>query len=148
MSRKFIGVRGLKQLGLNFRRFEKAMQEEVQDLVRKTAIKVHGDAVRSIQRGPKTGRVYKRKGKTHRASAPGQAPATDSGALASSVAMVHGKMESAVGTGLESGPHLEFGTATMEERPWLFPALEKNRAFYEDGVKQIGVKAKKRMGKE
>lgn len=118
-------------------------EKGLQALVARTAIRVQVDAVRSIQRGPKTGRVYRRGSVTHRASAPGQPPATDTGALASSVARVDGKLEAAVGTGLEYGKHLEFGTSTIKARPWLIPALEKNREFFREGVKKLLEKAAK-----
>lgn len=125
----------LKALGGDYER-------GLQDLVQRTAVRVQSDAVRSIQRGPKTGRVYKRGSKTHRASAPGQPPATDTGALASSVARVDGRLEAAVGTGLEYGKHLEFGTETIEARPWLIPALERSRGYFSDGVRKLLEKAR------
>ncbi|HKX32096.1 MAG TPA: hypothetical protein VJ302_30700 [Blastocatellia bacterium] len=35
--------------------------------------------------GPRTGRIYRRRGRTHQASAPGEAPAVDTGFLSNSI---------------------------------------------------------------
>lgn len=139
----FVRITGLAQLKKNLETFGENMKKEVRDLVVKTSIRVQSDAIKSIQRGRKSGRVYTRNGVAHQASAPGEAPATDTGALASSIQRIDSGTRAAVGTALEYGPHLEFGTTNMEARPWLFPALEKNREFYERGLKQLGAKAAK-----
>ena len=46
-----------------------------------------GEAIKSIMQGPKTGRIYEKYNprRTHRASAPGQAPASDTGNLVSQI---------------------------------------------------------------
>jgi len=134
------GIIGTNETIANLRRFGVTMDKALLKLALITAVRVQATAVRSIQKGPKTGRVYgKRK---HRASAPGQPPATDTGALASSVQRVDDKATTvAVGTGLGYGRDLEFGTRHIKARPWLFPALESQRRAYEAGLKQLGVKA-------
>lgn len=91
---------------------------------------VESDAKISIQRGPKTGLIYKRKNVSHRASAPGEAPATDTGSLVSSI--THGQVDVTgfvyeVGTNSKYAKPLEFGTRKMASRPFLQPALEKNK---------------------
>jgi hypothetical protein len=75
--------------------------------------------------------VFKLSGKanlspTHRASAPGEAPATDTGMLASSVTF---KKISTLGVTIESrlpyATWLEFGTQRMAARPAWTPAAEQ-----------------------
>lgn len=84
-------------------------------------------------RMPKSGRIYRRRTVVHQASAPGEAPAIDTGALARSV--THEIGETADGFTLDIGPsvqsgrsetaaHLEFGTSKMGARPAWRPALE------------------------
>jgi len=95
-----------------------------------TAADARAEAVKSIQRGPKTGRTYPRvrgrRGSPHTASAPGQAPATDTGRLASSIRAARSLAgDHLVGTALEYGRALEFGTSRMQPRPWLLPAVQK-----------------------
>lgn len=96
----------------------------VRGLVRGTEA-VRTDAVSRINNPPKTGRMY---GK-HQASAPGESPATDTGALANSVstsvdqAALTGNVN--FGTGYSAA--LEFGTAKIAPRPYARPALMNKR---------------------
>jgi HK97 gp10 family phage protein len=63
----------------------------------------------------------------HLASSEGNAPNTDTGRLVSSINTEPTKDAVFVGTSLEYGKFLEFGTSVMGERPWLIPALNKNK---------------------
>jgi HK97 gp10 family phage protein len=89
-------------------------------------------AKQRVARGPKTGRVYKRRGIEHQASAPGEPPATDTGALIASIvsgaeiegAGLVGFLEARAGYAI----HLEFGTRKMAARPFLTPSVEEHRA--------------------
>lgn len=105
------------------------VEQEVKKAVQTSALLVEGTAKKSIQRGPKTGETYG----NHIASAPGEAPATDTGTLASSVQhwIKDEGMTAEVGSYLEYAKFLEFGTVNMEPRPFLFPALESNRRAIE-----------------
>lgn len=68
----------------------------------------------------------KYRGTPHRASKPGDPPAVDRGILRSSIAwQAKGRDKRVVGTNVEYGPHLEFGTRFMQPRPFLRPAAEK-----------------------
>ena len=136
-------VTGLVETLANIKKFGERMDEEAQRVYDDTAVRVQSEAIRSIQRGPKTGIRYGR----HTASAPGEPPATDTGALASSIARVSGKPGAAVGTALEYGKHLEFGTTDMKPRPWLFPALESQRKFFEKRMADIGKRSAKGLTK-
>jgi hypothetical protein len=149
MARNPISTRleGFEQTSRALKQFGGDASAGLQDLIQRTAVRVQATAVRSIQRGPKSGRRYRRGSKWHQASAPGQAPATDTGALASSVARVDGTMESAVGTGLNYGRDLEFGTSKMAARPWLLPALESQRQYFAAGINKLLEKAAKGAGK-
>jgi HK97 gp10 family phage protein len=74
--------------------------------------------------GQKSGRVY---GK-HQASAPGEAPARDSGNLAGSIrTLPMGPHTVTVSIGAEYAAYLEFGTVRMEPRPYVKPAVERSR---------------------
>ncbi|MEE9209070.1 MAG: HK97 gp10 family phage protein [Kiloniellales bacterium] len=60
------------------------------------------------------------------ASAPGEPPRRQTGALRDSltVALAPDRLSARVGTDLDSGADLEFGTQAMAPRPWLAPAAE------------------------
>lgn len=114
----------LKQLQSVGRSSEMTVLETITDLVTDT----HGNAIQGIQRGPKSGTVYRRGNVSHQASAPGQYPASDTGRLAGSVRMempTQGNLTGRVGTAVAYGPYLEFGTSRMAARPWLLPSFER-----------------------
>ncbi len=99
---------------------------EMERALKLSALDVRNEAIRSIESGPKTGIVYGR----HQASAPGEAPATDSGVLVGSinsglVTRTKRKVEAVAGSDSEYGIHLEFGTKNMAARPWLQPAFDR-----------------------
>ena len=145
-------VKGLDQVQRNIQKAQSAMHKGLQDAVHATGLAVQSTAQKKIQRGGRTGTTYYRvpgdkyltirAGSTdgtpvafpggagshnlrliHQASAPGEPPKTDTGGLVSSIALVLGTMRAEVGTGLEYGKYLEFGTTRMEPRPWLHDSL-------------------------
>jgi HK97 gp10 family phage protein len=100
-----------------------------------TAQKIRADAIKDIQRGRKTGIVYERAAgnnlsQVHRASAPGESPATDTGALVSSIKAWEKGLTAEIGTEIKYGAALEFGTQRIKPRPFMRPALESNRDFF------------------
>jgi HK97 gp10 family phage protein len=87
----------------------------------------------SMSAGSHSGRTYsKRSGKgKHKASAPGETPAVNYGILVNSI-KTHlsesspTKAVAEVGTNVEYGAHLEWGTSKMAARPFLRPAFDNN----------------------
>jgi hypothetical protein len=78
---------------------------------------------------PGTGRVYRKDGRVHQASAPGQAPAPDQGELRRS--WLVRKLEPGtyrIASHLSYAAALEFGTRRLAPRPYLRPAVERLRA--------------------
>lgn len=129
-----IRVDGIDDALAAFDRLGSAGEREARRAIARSVQKVRADAVKSIQKGAKTGRVYERGSGgnlsgTHQASAPGQAPATDTGTLASSVKAQSNSKGGTVGSSLNYAFFLEYGTMKMDARPWLRPALEKNQQF-------------------
>lgn len=102
-------------------------QSEMQRALTLSALDIRNEAIRSIQQGPATGVTYG----NHQASAPGEAPSTDTGFLVGSIQsglVQSGKiLEAIAGTDLDYGIHLEFGTRNMAARPWLQPAFERKK---------------------
>lgn len=113
------------------------IERELKKALFAAAQRVEREAKESIARGPKSGRLYKRRGVAHRASAPGEAPATDTGRLINSVSSYLDTTNLTgfvvAGRGVVAyARHLEYGTAAMAERPFLAPALERSRPFIRD----------------
>jgi len=130
MSMKLIGS---KRLARKFAAFTGAAMGEVQDAVAGSALLVQNDMRKSIQKGPATGRQYGR----HQASAPGEAPATDSGRLVSHInfALSMRGMVASIGvhdlSNIVYARRLEFGGRDsrgiyIAPRPYARPALDKN----------------------
>lgn len=91
---------------------------------------LQADIQTSIRTGPRTGRIYYRKGRTHQASAPGEPPAEDYGDLAESVNVDLsriGVLTGEVRVDDEAGEHLEYGApaANLAPRPFFGPATER-----------------------
>lgn len=106
----------------------------VMDAIKVTAFAIERDAIKSMSVRGK-GKIYQRGNITHQASAEGDAPSTDTGRLAASVKAIIKTKEAYVGTDVDYGFFLEFGTRKVAERPWLRRAKEKNMPMFRNRVK-------------
>lgn len=120
--------------------------------VRKTAFTYEGNLKQRMMSGPKSGHMYITKVEVkeratslvvtrthHQASAPGQAPAVDTGTLVNSISTDArpGALEATVSTPVEYAPHLEYGTVNMESRPaWIPEAELANRAYFPENMRR------------
>ena len=107
----------------------------VTDVIRRGALRgvtmaandLRNELLRRIMQDPKSGRVYTRRGVQHQASAPGEAPASDAGALVRGISVVvtetQDRISAQVNSGAAHAPSLEFGTPTMEPRPLMRSTL-------------------------
>ena len=134
-----LNLSGVPELRAALKEFGLQADKQLQDIVRGTAQNVRSHAIRSIQRGPKTGDLYEKTNptRTHRASGPGEAPATDTGRLANSItASIAGK-SAEVRAEVDYAVYLEFGTRTIAPRPFMIPALEQERPKWEARLQRI-----------
>ena len=127
-----VKVEGLDKIQRATREVQKAVDDELRRGLFAAAKHVEGEAKRSIAAGGKTGRIYKRRTVVHRASAAGEAPATDTGRLVNSITSypAGASLESTVVAGrgtVKYASLLEFGTRFIAPRPFMFPALEKSK---------------------
>lgn len=88
-----------------------------------TVAAIGATALRKMQE-PKHGRLYG----AHQASAPGEAPAIDTGTLRDSWFVQKSQGRRVFGYTAPHGPHLEFGTVHMAARPFFIPALREGSA--------------------
>jgi hypothetical protein len=116
------------------------VEAEIARAVTASALRIDMDVKQRIQRGPKTGRVYTRgrgrnMSREHQASAPGQAPATDTGVLVSSITFRQvSPLTAEVESRLDYAYYLEFGTRFIAQRPSWLPAVEKERPNFARAV--------------
>ena len=124
----------------NLQGFQKKLKKRIVDnpekhlkqLVQRSTTIVEGHAKQSIMKGG-TGITYHKYNprRQHTASAKGEPPATDTGFLVSNItSSVKQQGTTVVGQIVASAPYapyLEFGTSTIDPRPFMQPALERNR---------------------
>ena len=146
--RTSITVTGFEEAVASMDVAKNKMREVVLDTLEDAGLRTHANAVRGLQRGPKSGRIYKRGNITHQASSPGQYPASNTGRLVSSVEIEGiGTNVVRVGTALTYGAYLEFGTSEMSARPWLTPSFEAALIEIDkDAKKQFDIKFKHTKG--
>jgi hypothetical protein len=137
-----IEVRGGRRLSARITRIV-GQVDGVHRAVALGAEDIKGEAVRMIQKGARSGRVYdtyfwtdsqgrlrkgRKRNRPHQASAPGEPPKTDSGRLVSHIfSRIAGRAVAEAGTDIRHGIYLEHGTAKMAPRPWLSVALKRRR---------------------
>lgn len=153
-----IRLEGSKELQAALDDISDDVRAEVSKAVIGTAVELRGDVMKSIKK-PGTGTMYYRifdpdtgftnifagdsegyvtsvKGRlnlsaTHRASADGEPPASDTGRLLSSIYFdEEGPLSAVVGSDVDYAVYLEYGTLTMAARPFFRPAVDDIRAKY------------------
>ena len=93
------------------------LEKEMQDVLLGGGQLIRTEAIRSIQQGAKTGKT----------SAPGEAPASDTGFLVSNIRVKAEKDVVQVRSEASYSKFLEYGTSKMLPRPFMFPASEKSK---------------------
>ncbi|MCK5644602.1 MAG: hypothetical protein KAJ19_27640 [Gammaproteobacteria bacterium] len=107
---------------------------------------VAGTASKKVQQGGRSGKTYTRRGVTHQASAPGEAPKTDTGTLVSSIFFKKKGFAVQVIANTPSAARLEYGPRgdPGAARPFLRPAVAENRkkiiALYTKAARKTGRK--------
>ena len=130
-----------------FEKYSKTFKKDFKNRLFLAGNMVRNTAVFSILSGNKSGKVYEKYNprRTHRSSGEGQAPASDTGFLASNIVLSkinEQEMSIEVESRAEYSQFLEFGTQNMKARPFMFPALEENKPKIRRMFKQTRGKAK------
>ena len=147
-----VRIEGSRELQRAFARMGDDVRQAAGVAVKETAQELEGAVKLKIQQGTKTGRVYDTlfftaaNGKVipygsrprHKASAPGEAPASDTGTLIGSIYHEReGDLTYAVGTRLGYAEYLEYGTSRMAARPFFRPAVEQIKPVYLGRLERI-----------
>ena len=125
-----VKVSNIQKVLSQLEKLEKDMEVPFQEIVKGGGQQIRNEAIKSIQAGGKSGIVYQKYNprREHRASAPGQAPASDTGNLVSKIIV---KQKSRNRVNVESNAnysaYLEYGTSKMQPRPFMLPAFEKSK---------------------
>lgn len=134
MSSKRSGVKNLKAFQSKLQKRTEHAEKHIMHLVQRSATLVENEAKNSMNEA-KSGRTYTIRGKPHTASAEGEAPAVVTGMLRTSITsnvkksgqQVIGQIIANSFDNTDYAVHLEFGTSKMRPRPFMQPALEKQR---------------------
>jgi len=155
-----IRLEGTKELESQLKRTSGDIRRAVTKAVVGTALELQGNIKKSIRKpgkgttyyriydsatgytnifaGDSEGYVRSVKGKmnlseVHRASADGDPPATDTGRLLNSITFDRlGDLTATVGSKLAYATYLEYGTISMNARPFFRPAVEEISAKYQE----------------
>jgi hypothetical protein len=104
-------------------------EREIGRIVKEIAFGIEAQAKLSMTE-PKHGREYKRRGRVHVASAPGEAPAVDTGFLINSIQTdVKSNTEAVVTIAAEYAELLEF----EKDRPFVRPAIDNVLKRFDSG---------------
>jgi len=135
------------KMGRDLDAYSKRLQTAVRGGLTATANLVRNTAIRSLQEGGKGGQTYRRgrstagaaRKRVHVASAPGEAPASDTGRLVNAIEVrpARRRPRAAVVANTSYAAFLERGTRHIEPRPFLNPALSRH-------VRDIAVEIRKR----
>jgi hypothetical protein len=142
-----IKLEGTEELRKAIIKLSKEGRKEIKKEIDKTGLSLRGSVIKKYQRGPATGIIYTKYDpkRIHQASAPGEAPATDTGLLANSVTFKEvGPLEVEVLTEVEYGEWLEFGTASIEPRPNWVPSVQEEQPKF---IKRLEAGLKRAMNK-
>ena len=114
---------------------KKRIDSKTSRAIKDTALYIQATAKLIIKNSPRGGRVYG----SHKASAPGEPPATDTGNLINSIQTIEiGKDHMRVHVGAEYGHMLEYGTRKMAPRPYFRPAVKLGRKFFNRRLNATG----------
>lgn len=126
----------------NFAQYADGMAVTAAQAVKTTIYRIEARAKLSLG-GARHGQLYRRgiRGTIlHQASAPGEAPATDTGYLANSIgARMIGRTEGEVTVTAEYAAVLELGGVHMAPRPFFVPAVRAEWPEFLRAMEQVGV---------
>lgn len=119
-------MRVVVKLDNRFPQITGAMRDAIDRIVRETAKAIEGN-IKVGMASAHSGAVYG----AHQASAAGEMPAIDTGALINSIQSdTDGPMQAAVHTNVDHAVYLEYGTIHMAPRPFMVPAAEAERSEF------------------
>jgi HK97 gp10 family phage protein len=139
-----VQIEGLDELRKHFSNMDEAFNIAVGDAIEDTVLAIRNEVIDGI-RQPGTGRTYEKYNprRTHRASAPGQPPATDTGRLISSIYFDLKPLTATVGSRLAYAYWLEFGTRKMKPRPiWMKTVNRESERLRERIISNLKAAAK------
>lgn len=140
------GITGLDKLQAKLTALPGQMSKAAQAGLYLGGLQIESLAKQSIMEGGKSGVVYKHGTVSHTASAPGEAPANNTGRLVNSIHTDRSDDGQSVTISVDAayGAALEFGSVHTSARPFMLPALRKATP---DIQAAVGLAVKEVIGK-
>lgn len=110
-----------------------AINADVRSILAGTAMTIESKAKLLIQNSPRGGRQYG----SHKASAPGEPPAIDTGFLINSIQTSNLPHGSKVFVGAEYGEGLEYGTRKIMPRPFFEPSVKAGADYLKRNMAKL-----------
>jgi len=129
-------ILGFDRVWANLGKIDAKINKEIKDHVNRTSQLIRTEALIQIQQGEKTGKdyvKYKPFYREHKASAKGEAPATDTGYLARELKANFFGLTAEVISNADYSYQLEINL----DRPFLYPAMEKYRSYFTNKLGKI-----------
>ena len=121
-------IEGTKEMQAALRDISDDVFQAADAAVMESAANLEAGVKLRMQQGPHTGKLYRRRSIVHRASAPNEAPAPDTGALLGSIYHEReGRLTAVAGSRMAYAAYLEFGTTKILPRPAWVPEVEEER---------------------
>ena len=143
---------GSKRLTEKLRRIPREQRRDVGDAIVAGGAELQGAARRGIQQGGRSGEDYVRYNpkRSGTASAPGEFPKTDQGALVRSIFndVDPDRLGTEVGSGLGYAGDLEDGTQNLEARPWLRPTFDALREKLRQRIVKAAIRWAERAARD
>lgn len=113
------------QLLANFPKLPWKVENSIHKEMNRMALDIRNNILEKMQKSPKnTSKSYKRGGKIHHPSYPGNPPRPDSSRLWNSFEILTSSSQIEVGTNVVYAKFLQEGTKRMDARPFLESGLE------------------------
>lgn len=111
--------------------------DDANKITENAADKMANEMKKSILSGAKSGRQYYSNGRRHTSSAPGQAPANNTGALVGSIKVRKERNKANISINKNYAVFLEFGTSKMRPRPFIIPAFMRTKKWFIDSLNRL-----------
>lgn len=121
-------IDGIDDFLKDLKKISDGNEKELGKLLAQASFETHGEAVRNISSGGRSGKVYKRGSVSHQASAAGEFPKTDTGELVRNITIERqSNLSYTVGSrqGAPHGYYLEMKSPLKGGRKWLQPSFDK-----------------------
>ena len=125
----------------NYKKLKRDVAKTLRSVIIYGINETRNTAIENISRGNKSGKVYEKYNprRSHKASAVGEYPATDTGFLVNNITtkLQPNGLEGEVVSRADYSSHLEFGTSKMGARTFMQPSLEQTRPKIRRRIKRL-----------